>query len=31
LQPLLPETSNKIKALVKANKMPEEPLFRRKD
>jgi len=31
LQPLLPDTSNKIKALVKANKMPGEPLFMRKD
>lgn len=31
LQPLLPNTSNKIKALIKANKMPNEPLFVRKD
>ncbi len=31
LNPLLPETSAKIKELVKANKMPAEPLFVRKD
>lgn len=31
LNPLLPETSAKIKALVKANKKPEEPLFLRKE
>lgn len=31
LNPLLPETSAKIKELVKANKMPSEPLFLRKD
>ncbi|MCR4279381.1 MAG: methionine--tRNA ligase [Candidatus Zambryskibacteria bacterium] len=31
LNPLLPETSNKIKALIKVNKKPSEPLFLRKD
>jgi len=31
LNPMLPETSAKIKALVKANKSPSEPLFLRKD
>ncbi len=31
LNPILPETSKKIKELVKANKMPETPLFLRKD
>ncbi|HYC34302.1 MAG TPA: class I tRNA ligase family protein, partial [Candidatus Paceibacterota bacterium] len=30
LNPLLPETSRKIKECVKANKMPETPLFLRK-
>lgn len=31
LEPILPETSKKIKALIKANKSPESPLFVRKD
>ena len=31
LNPILPETSQKIKDLVKANKAPEAPLFLRKD
>lgn len=31
LQPLLPETAEKIKVLVKENKKPETPLFVRKD
>ncbi len=31
LEPLLPETSKKIKKLVKENKKPEKPLFLRKD
>ena len=31
LNPVLPETSAKIKELIKANKMPEKPLFVRKD
>ncbi len=31
LEPILPETSRKIKELVKANKMPEEALFLRKE
>lgn len=31
LEPIMPETSNKIKELVKANKSPEKPLFLRKD
>jgi hypothetical protein len=31
LDPLLPETSNTIKALVQHNKMPETPLFMRKE
>ncbi|MFA6050523.1 MAG: methionine--tRNA ligase [Candidatus Paceibacterota bacterium] len=31
LNPLLTDTSDKIKAAVKANKMPTEPLFLRKD
>ena len=30
LQPVLPATSDKIKALIKENKMPSEPLFPRK-
>ncbi len=31
LNPILPETSNKIKAFIKANQMPEQPLYARKD
>jgi methionyl-tRNA synthetase len=31
LNPLLPETSQKIKSLIKENKTPEAPLFARKD
>lgn len=31
LNPLLPDTSKKIKDLIKANKMPETPLFLRKE
>lgn len=31
LDPIMPETSSKIKELVKANKTPEKPLFLRKD
>ncbi len=31
LNPLLPETSTKIKSLIKENKTPETPLFARKD
>jgi methionyl-tRNA synthetase len=31
LEPLLPETSEKIKKLIKENKKPEKPLFVRKD
>ncbi len=31
LNPILPETSTKIKELIKANKSPEAPLFLRKD
>lgn len=31
LNPIMPETSKKIKALVKANKSPEAPLFLRKE
>ena len=31
LNPLLPETNIKLKALIKANKKPEQPLFLRKD
>lgn len=31
LNPILPETSAKIKELIKANKSPEAPLFLRKD
>ncbi len=31
LQPLLPQTSNKIKECIKTNKMPTEPLFLRKE
>lgn len=31
LNPIMPETSAKIKALVKSNKSPETPLFLRKD
>ena len=31
LEPLLPETSEKIRTLIKENKKPETPLFARKD
>lgn len=31
LNPILPETSEKIKSLIKQNKTPEKPLFARKD
>ncbi len=31
LNPILPETSSKIKSLIKENKSPETPLFLRKD
>lgn len=31
LQPILPETAAAVKALVRENKMPEKPLFLRKD
>ncbi len=31
LNPIMPETSNKIKGLIKANKKPSKPLFLRKD
>jgi methionyl-tRNA synthetase len=31
LSPILPETSTKIKSLIKENKIPEKPLFVRKD
>jgi methionyl-tRNA synthetase len=31
LNPILPETSDKIKKLVKENKSPEQPLFLRKE
>jgi methionyl-tRNA synthetase len=31
LQPIMPETSDKIRAAIKENKMPEAPLFLRKD
>ena len=31
LQPIIPETSEKIKKLIKENKKPEQPLFPRKD
>jgi methionyl-tRNA synthetase len=31
LKPILPETSEKIKALIKINKSPEQPLFLRKE
>ncbi len=31
LNPIMPETSSKIKELVKENKVPEKPLFLRKD
>jgi len=31
LNPILPETNVKLKALIKANKKPEQPLFARKD
>src|SRR3989344_5242145 len=31
LNPILPETSAKIKSLIKENKVPEKPLFPRKD
>ncbi|MFZ2522138.1 MAG: methionine--tRNA ligase [Minisyncoccia bacterium] len=31
LNPILPETSQKIKELIKSNKVPEKPLFLRKD
>lgn len=30
LEPIIPETSLKIRALIKENKMPEQPLFARK-
>jgi hypothetical protein len=30
LNPIMPETNIKLKALIKANKKPEEPLFLRK-
>ena len=30
LNPILPETSEKIKELIKQNKTPEKPLFERK-
>lgn len=30
LSPILPETSEKIKSLIKENKMPDKPLFERK-
>jgi hypothetical protein len=30
LEPILPETSAKIKELVRENKTPERPLFERK-
>ena len=31
LNPILPETSSKIKELIKQNKTPDSPLFARKD
>jgi len=31
LEPILPETSNKIKVLIKENKTPDSPLFLRKE
>ena len=31
LEPILPETSQKIKDLIKENKKPEQPLFLRKE
>lgn len=31
LNPILPQTSSKIKSLIKENKTPEKPLFARKD
>ena len=31
LNPIMPETNEKLKALIKANKKPETPLFLRKD
>lgn len=31
LNPIMPETNEKLKALIKANKKPENPLFLRKD
>jgi methionyl-tRNA synthetase len=31
LNPIMPETNTKLKALIKANKKPEAPLFLRKD
>lgn len=31
LNPILPETNERLKALIKANKKPESPLFPRKD
>ncbi len=31
LNPIMPETNEKLKALIKANKKPETPLFMRKD
>jgi methionyl-tRNA synthetase len=31
LEPLLPETSNTIRALVQQNRMPDRPLFLRKE
>ena len=31
LNPILPETSNKIKLLIKENRYPDNPLFARKD
>jgi methionyl-tRNA synthetase len=31
LNPILPETNEKLKALIRAHQMPENPLFLRKD
>jgi hypothetical protein len=31
LNPILPETSSKIKTLIKENKIPQAPLFLRKE
>ena len=31
LQPILPETATAVKTLVRENRMPEKPLFLRKD